>query len=384
MIKISVKRRDGERNPSKPSPLYCVFSIKREKIRIPVKMSVTLDEWDSSLERVKGRGGKVRDRNLIIDNIRGKITDVLVKIRLSDKPVSRELFLTLYNSSKNSCLFVEFSRARLNYLGHALQPQTIRHHKAVIDKVATLYPDLQIEDITTEWLRVYAAKLRDIYNNAPGTVAKNMSIIRSYYMAAVRSGKASGNPFETFRLSHFEPVVTYLSEPELQALIKLFKSGTLTVMEEQVTRFFLFMSFTAMHISDARQLMIEQIFAGEIHYKRIKTGVSVSIPISEPAGKLIEYYKKGRRRGMLFTELPSDQVVNRVLKTVAEKAGIKKSISAKTGRHTFATLYYKKNRGDIGTLSKLLGHTSVKHTMIYAHIMKETRVSGVRAFDGLF
>ena len=58
-------------------------------------------------------------------------------------------------------------------------------------------------------------------------------------------------------------------------------------------------------------------------------------------------------------------------------------MSAKAARHTFATLYYKKNNGDVGTLSKLLGHTQINTTMVYAHIMKDSRVAGVSAFDGM-
>lgn len=63
--------------------------------------------------------------------------------------------------------------------------------------------------------------------------------------------------------------------------------------------------------------------------------------------------------------------------------GIDKPVSAKTARHTFATLYYKKNAGDLGTLSKLLGHTSVTTTMVYAHIMKDSRVAGVSVFNDM-
>lgn len=68
---------------------------------------------------------------------------------------------------------------------------------------------------------------------------------------------------------------------------------------------------------------------------------------------------------------------------MCQRVDILKPVSAKAARHTFATLYYKKNGGDLGTLSKLLGHTSITTTMIYAHIMKENRVAGVSAFDGM-
>jgi integrase len=108
------------------------------------------------------------------------------------------------------------------------------------------------------------------------------------------------------------------------------------------------------------------------------------MPLSRPAAVLVEYYRAGRYRGNLFRRLPTDQAFNRVIKRICGKVGIMKAVSAKTARHTFATIYYKKNPGDLGTLSKLLGHTSVTTTMIYAHILKESRIAGVSAFDDLF
>lgn len=107
------------------------------------------------------------------------------------------------------------------------------------------------------------------------------------------------------------------------------------------------------------------------------------MPLSRPAAMLVAYYSDGRFRGPLFRRLPTDQAFNRVIKRVCARAGIRKAVSAKAARHTFATLYYKKNGGDLGTLSKLLGHTSVETTMVYAHIMKDSRVAGVSAFDDM-
>lgn len=107
------------------------------------------------------------------------------------------------------------------------------------------------------------------------------------------------------------------------------------------------------------------------------------MPLSRPAAELAEYYRDGRYRGNLFRKLPTDQAFNRIIKRICKREGIEKAVSAKAARHTFATLYYKKNSGDLGTLSKLLGHTSVTTTMIYAHIMKENRVAGVSAFDDM-
>lgn len=276
-----------------------------------------------------------------------------------------------------------FAARHLDELRSAMQYETIRHHNSALKKLKEYDPDLQISDITPEWLRVYAAYLRDEHHNNPGTIRKNMSIIRMHYYAAMRAGKVKGNPFEVYRLPLADPQVVYLTEEELGRLTTLYSSGALADNEQDALRFFLFMTFTAMHISDARALQIEQIFNGEIHYRRVKTHTRVSIPLSKPAAQLVEYYREGRTRGNLFRSLPTDQAFNRLIKRICRRVEISKPVSAKTGRHTFATLYYKKNSGDLGTLSKLLGHTSVTTTMIYAHIMKDSRFAGVSAFDDM-
>lgn len=122
------------------------------------------------------------------------------------------------------------------------------------------------------------------------------------------------NPFEVYKLPATDPLVVYLTEQELNNLITLFTSGELPENGQDVLRFFLFMTFTAMHISDARALQIEQIRGGEIHYRRIKTHTRVNMPLSKPAAQLVEYYRAGRGRGSLIRSLPTDQAFNRVIK----------------------------------------------------------------------
>ena len=163
----------------------------------------------------------------------------------------------------------------------------------------------------------------------------------------------------------------------------MYKREDLYTAEQDVLRFFLFMCFTSLHIGDARAVTIESIFGGELHYSRQKTRAQVAVPLSSPALRLIEYYRGDRRKGLLIEGLPTDQDINRKLKTICGRAGITKKISAKAARHTFATLYYKKNQGDIATLSNILGHSSLAMTMIYAHIDKENRSRGIHVFDDL-
>ncbi len=383
MAKVTIRRRNESERADGRAALYAVLNIERIKIRLPLDIAVTSAEWDETAERVRGRGQQVKDWNLIISNTKAKISDILVRARLTGETLTKDSFLALYRRPGETMNFIEYARRHLDALKAAMQPETIRHHAAALRKLENYDTRLQIGDITPEWLRVYAAFLRDKHNNNPGTIRKNMCVIRMHYYAAMRAGKVKNNPFEVYRIPHADPAVIYLTEEELNTLIGLFRSGNLNEGETDVLRFFLFMCFTAMHISDARSLQIEQIYSGEIHYTRIKTRTRVNMPLSAPAAKLVEYYKSGRLRGPLFRGLPTDQAFNRIIKRICKRIGINKAVSAKAARHTFATLYYKKNNGDLGTLSKLLGHTQISTTMIYAHIMKDSRVAGVSAFDGM-
>lgn len=383
MAKVTIKRRDDAERADGMAALYAVLNIQRIKIRLPLYIAVTSAEWDPVSERVKGRTQQARDKNLIISNTKAKISDILVRARLTGEILTKDSFLAIYRRPGETMNFVEFAHRHLNELRNALQPETIRHHKAALKKLETYDPRLQISDITPEWLQTYAAHLRKAHNNTSGTIRKNMCVIRMHYYAAIRAGKTKSNPFEAYKVPAADPVVIYLTEEELNSLTALYHSDTLPANEQDALRFFLFMTFTAMHITDARNLQIEQIEGGEIHYRRQKTHIRVNMPLSRPAAMLVEYYAAGRFRGNLFKGLPTDQAFNRLIKKVCKRVGILKAVSAKAARHTFATLYYKKNNGDLGTLSKLLGHTSVNTTMIYAHIMKDSRIEGIKAFDDM-
>ncbi len=383
MAKVTIRRRNESERADGRAALYAVLNIERIKIRLPLDIAVTSAEWDETAERVRGRGQQVKDWNLIISNTKAKISDILVRARLTGETLTKDSFLALYRRPGETMNFIEYARRHLEALKTALQPETMRHHAAALRKLESYNPRLQIAEITPDWLRVYAAYLRDKHHNNPGTIRKNMCVIRMHYYAAMRAGKVKNNPFEAYRIPQADPTVVFLTEDELNALIGVFRSDKLDEGETDVLRFFLFMCFTAMHISDARSLQIEQIHGGEIHYTRIKTRTRVNMPLSVPAAKLVEYYKEGRLRGPLFRHLPTDQAFNRIIKRICRRIGINKAVSAKSARHTFATLYYQKNNGDLGTLSKLLGHTQISTTMIYAHIMKDSRVAGVSAFDDM-
>lgn len=381
MAIISFKRRHEERRDG-CAAVYAVFHLNREKIRISLNLYVKACDWDPVGERVKGRGPMAHDQNLIIENTRSRINDVFVKARLRGQQLTKEVFFSLYKQPEGGQSFIDYAVQRLKTNRRALACNTWRQHKSILKKLQEYKPDLQFIEITPDFLKLYVAHLRQL-GNGDATIWKNLTVLRGYILTAVRAGYILNNPFESFKVKRAAPNIVYLTEDELKLLVDLYRSEALDGQEQDVLRFFLFMAFTSLHIGDARALTIESISPNELHYVRKKTRVRVSVPLSDPAKKLIDYYKGSRKHGLLIQGLTTDQNINRKLKVICASVGIYKQISAKAARHTFATLYYKKNKGDIATLSNILGHSSLAMTMIYAHINQENRNQGIHVFDEL-
>ena len=107
MAVIRIIRRPEEGKNGK-SPLYAVFYCSREKVRIPVKISVSAQEWDVKGEKIRGRSQDVKDNNLIIEDTRARISDVLVTARLRHEKLTRESFLRAYNSPRDYKDFYDY------------------------------------------------------------------------------------------------------------------------------------------------------------------------------------------------------------------------------------------------------------------------------------
>ena len=174
-----------------------------------------------------------------------------------------------------------------------------------------------------------------------------------------------------------------MTEDELQRLVDCYTLHELEENYHNVLRFFLFMCFTSLHIGDAKTLQLEQIGKDSFTYFRIKNRNSkpepIIVPLSDPAKQIIKEIVSNREKGPIFENLIADQKINEYLKKIAEICGIKKPISCKSGRHTFATIYLRKTK-DLASLKEILGHSELRETLIYAHVLDESKQEGIQIF----
>ena len=152
-----------------------------------------------------------------------------------------------------------------------------------------------------------------------------------------------------------------------------------TPCEPRIAYPFLFACFTGLRLSDVRNLKWSDIRNGVIFLRQRKTGEFVQVPVGKNASKFL----RDNDSENVFHDFPSCEVwFTQKLKDWVAKAGIKKNVSFHVARHTFATLTLG-NGADLFTVSKLLGHTKITTTQIYAKVLDEGRKKAVDAIPEL-
>ena len=143
---------------------------------------------------------------------------------------------------------------------------------------------------------------------------------------------------------------------------------------EVLKRAFFFAILTGIRLCDIHELTwgeIQKTSTGwRVDFTQRKTHVVDYLPINEQAYSLCGERREPNQR--VFEGLTGSSWISRPLKKWIEASGIKKHITFHCSRHTFATLQLERDT-DIYTIKGMLGHTNVKTTQIYAHIVDKSK-----------
>ena len=228
-----------------------------------------------------------------------------------------------------------------------------------------------------QYLRTYKNSKKQLVLANNG-VMKHLERFKKMINLALKLEWIVKNPFNQFQLKFDKYDRQYLSERELELIENThYKNKRL----EKVKDCFIFSCYTGLSYVDVKELTLNQITKGIdnnywIFTKREKTNETVKIPLLPKALDIINKYKNLSKSTNSKTLLPlcSNQKTNVYLKEIAKDCGIHKNITFHVARHTFATTVMLSNGVPIETVSKLLGHTKLSTTQIYARVV-ESKIS---------
>ena len=352
---------DRHRKASKKvkAPVSVEVSYDRKRKYYGTSVRVYADQW---------RDGKVvrhYDSQLLNDEIDAKVEELQRAVRKLkiQNGFSFDL-LDAVLSGAPSGDFLMFVQSRINERTD-LSEGTARHHLSWLKFMRTWGRIRTFSDLTVENIYKY-----DTYVCARGvskaTAYNYHKLLKSYINQAVAFGRIDKNPYlgQRFSRGKSSPRV-YLTESELS---RLCASDMPSHSLERVRDLFVFQCYTGLSYSDLAKFDFSKAEdrSGRwfIHDVRTKTGGDFYLVLLKPAVDVLQRYKW--RLPMLSAEK-----YNLYLKAVMLHAGIDKPATSHCARHTFAV--YALNKGvAIEVLAKMLGHTDIKTTQIYAKIVQQS------------
>lgn len=224
---------------------------------------------------------------------------------------------------------------------------------------------VEFRQITPEWLEDFKKYL--LNQVSPNSANLYYSKVVAALNIATQQGYIPKNPTASVRNVKKVPTMkNYLTTEDLRLL------GKTPWAAADEKKAFLFGCYTGLRLCDIRGLQKSQVLPSlQLEIRQQKTKEPVYQPIPPIAYKMIQKNLEGPD-GPLFVLPGSDGTLWTHLQHWFKKSGIKKKLSFGVSRHTFATSALTEG-ADIFAVSKLLGHTDIRHTQVYAKIVDETK-----------
>lgn len=195
---------------------------------------------------------------------------------------------------------------------------------------------------------------------------------------AVSEELISANPMN--KMKNEEKPHKHRTEREYLTIDEIRKLAQTPFYNALLKKAFLFSCFCGLRHSDIIALTWGNIEMDEegnsrLHIIQKKTKEAISLPLSQEAIKQLPQRENAKDGDIIFKKLITLGRTNEILPKWAEQAGIKKHITFHTARHTHATMLLTLGV-DLYTVSKLLGHTNIQTTQIYAKLVDESKKKG--------
>ena len=358
-------------------------TVNSERVVFSTKLSADPDKWDAKANRVYGKSKSDRELNRTLDDMSSPILSHYYELERYEASVTAE-------KVRNSFLGITARTESLmqlfrEYMDECASLSGISKSKATVQKYDRCYrrvqeflkakynlSDIPLVEIGHKFITDLECYLRTVSQCNENTTAKFLQTFKMIIIRARNNGYIKGDPFSNYRIRLKRVDRGYLTEEELSAIMgKEFATKRLS----QVRDIFIFSCYTGLAYIDIKELTADNIrtsFDGNqwIMTHRHKTETPVNVPLLDIPKQLVTKYRGTTKDGKLLPVL-SNQKMNAYLKEIATLCGIDKNITFHLARHTFATTITLSQGVPIESVSKMLGHTNIQTTQIYARITNE-------------
>ncbi|MBF0649277.1 site-specific integrase [Dysgonomonas sp. GY75] len=380
-----IKKNEPKKNGH--STIMIRITFNKERVQFSSGLDVKPAIWDQKAEKVIGKKQFANQINNRLDMIRTKLFTSYLEASNKGKGLSAQYLKNTFlgiDNSRELMLVYQFKK-QLKFFktktGFRLDQKTLSRYELTLNIVIEFMrselgtDDIHIQKIDLYFIERFYFFIREKYSCINNTAIKYVQRLASIVSYACKIGLIDKNPFLLFnyRLDKTSPI--YLNEDEIN---KIWRKKFLSKRLEQIRDYFVFSCFTGLSFIDMCSLKSDDIKVGPdkklwIMILRQKTGLESNIPLLKIPLEIIKKYEDENTPNKNLFPIKSNQKTNEYLKEIADLCNIKKNVTFRVSRHSFATLAIS-NGVSIEAVSKMLGHTNVKTTQIYAQITS-TKIS---------
>lgn len=341
--------------------LEVTYERKRKFIGTGIKLYV--DQWSKD-SKVKNHPQSAL-YNQQLSDIVADIYDFAYQLSLHKKEFSFEkLDEHLGKSGKDTaCSFLHFMRKRI--LERPIAETTRKKHWYILKALEEFGKIKSFSDIcyqtVMEWDEFAKKRCK-----RQSSVYNYHKVLKIFVREAYASQLITADPYQTIKLDHgTSESRKFLTKEELQRIEDgVFEDKCL----ERVRDMFLFCCYTGLAYADLSKFDFNEAIYSDGMYRirdyRQKTGTEYNISLVNKAMVILEKYD-------YHLPIISNQKYNAYLKVIGAFCEIKKRLTSHVARHTFATTVTLGNGVRIEVVSKMLGHTNIHTTQIYAKVFQE-------------
>ena len=376
--------RTNEQRKDGTMPLTARVTINGETVAFNIKMSVPVAIWDGKSSRAKGRSPEATRINRYLESINARLISIYQNLTEAGEIITpqilRDEFLGV--GVKNTSLltiFNEFNERQEQLIGIDITQSTFNKFDLTYRRLEEFLrkkrnrEDIPIRQVDRTFVLDFEAFLKVEHGLSLNSSEKLMRIFKRITTMCFRNGMIPRDPFCDVRLKKEKKDRGYLTRAELELFIN-YKPENKRL--ERVKDRFIFCCFTGFDFSTSSSLTPKNIVQADdgstwIETHRVKTGVASKVKLLDIPLSILRKYEKERTGGYLLPII-SNAKYNDYLKEIAAILGIQKRVTSHLARHTFATTVTYANGVSIESISKMLGHTKLATTQIYARIVDQT------------
>ncbi len=377
--------------------IYLRITYNGERSELSTFLKVSLEKWNAKANKLMGSSPTTKEVNRNLDMIKKNVyrayQDMMDKQQDITALKLRNRYLGKDDSRKHILEVFDEHNAKMeklvgkDYTMRTLQRyKTTKRHVSDFNLATYSGKDYLVKDIDVKYINSFIYYLKTTANVSHNSAMKYLSYFKKVIRICYANGWIEKDPFYNFKLRTQEIEKEFLTKEELNTLIEKELSNERL---EQVLDAFIFSCFTGLAYIDVTKLTHDDIILGIdgeqwIKVKRTKTGTVSNIPLLPAAKHIIAKYYDEEQKGLPLLPMSSNQKTNSYLKEIADICKINKNLTFHVARHTFATTVTLSNGVPIESVSKMLGHKSLKTTQHYAKIVDRKLSDDVQKLKKVF